>query len=214
MRLMAGIAELAAGVFLRIHLGKALRLGDIFGVTPDAELGDVGELRSNAGGVFGVLGEGAVAGLAVHMRVHTFRFGVGLLRVTPFTSLMTGVGDGTRGDFAEGVTPEVAVAAEAFWNKGAAQKQEESQAEEKNDGHTEEMRDVFERDHRGGVRTRDRNTNVRFYSAGEHRTIVRRSRLPVMRVTWKKLTRYQQSAIRGEPPADNSEQKTAHGSGL
>ena len=69
---MTGGAELSAGMFFGVDLGKALRFGDIFGVAADAEEGDVGFLWSESGGVVSMFCEGSMTGFAVDVGVRTF----------------------------------------------------------------------------------------------------------------------------------------------
>ena len=72
MRLVAGIAELTAGMLLGVDLRKTLGLGDVFGVAANAEMSDAGELGFYARGIVGVFGQRAVAGFAVDVSVDTF----------------------------------------------------------------------------------------------------------------------------------------------
>jgi hypothetical protein len=144
---MAGAAELAAGMLLRIDLRKTLGLGDIFGVAADAEMGNVRFLRRQGRWVVGVLCERAMTRFAIDVCVDAFGFGIGHVRVAPFAGFMACVGDWARGDLGEGVTAEVAVAPETFGDECAAKDKEEDQADEKDGGHTEEMGDVLQLDH-------------------------------------------------------------------
>jgi hypothetical protein len=71
VRLMTGGAELSAGMFFCVNLGKALRFGDIFGVATDAEEGDAGFFWSESGRVVSMFCEGSMTGFAVDVGVHT-----------------------------------------------------------------------------------------------------------------------------------------------
>jgi len=121
---MAGVAQLSPGVFLSVYLRKALGLGNIFGVTANAKMGDVRLLRGQGGGVVGVPGERPVAGFTVDVGVNAFRFGVGDIGMAAFAGLVAGVSNGARGDFADGVTTVGAIAPETLRNEGAAKDQE------------------------------------------------------------------------------------------
>jgi len=145
---MTGVAELAAGVFLGVHLWETLRFGDVFGMAANAKVRDVGFLWSHAGRIVGMLGQRAVAGLAVDVGMDTFRFRISNIRVTALAGLVTGEGDGTRGNLREGVTPIVAVAPETFGNESTAKGEEQDEADEENGSHAKEVRDIFERNHR------------------------------------------------------------------
>lgn len=147
MRVMTGVAELAAGMFLGINLWEALRLGDIFGMAANAKVCDVGLFRPEIRGIVGVFGERPVAGLTVDLNVSTVSFAVGHVGVTALAGLVTGVGDRARGDFRQGVAPIVTVLAKTFGEESAAQDDKENQANEENRGHAKQMRDVFERNH-------------------------------------------------------------------
>src|SRR5262249_15868316 len=144
MRLMTDVAERSAGVFLGVHLGKAGGLGAVFRVAADAEMRDVGQLGLHGDGIVGVFGQWTMAGLGVDVGVHAFCFGIRPLGMAPFTNLMAGVDDGTRGDFTEGITAIVSIAAETLWDEGAAKDEEEDQAERKDRSHAEEMDSVLQ----------------------------------------------------------------------
>jgi len=135
MRLMAGVAELPARMFLGVDLREPHRLSDIFGMATNAKVSDIRLLRRNATGIVGVLCQGAMAGLAVHVSVHTLRFGIGDTRMAPFTGLVAGVNDGPRSDFRYGIPAKMTIAPEALGNEGAAKDEEEEQADEENRGH-------------------------------------------------------------------------------
>lgn len=162
---MTGVAELSARVRLRVDLGEALRLGNIFGVTADAEMSDIGFLRSQSGRIVGMFGQRAVAGFAVYARMDAFCFGFGYVGVARFAGLMTRVGDWARTNFGERVATIVAIDPEAFWEKDATESEEEDEAESKHGGHAEEMRNVPKLDHGG---RRPDITNVRSYSVSAH----------------------------------------------
>ena len=144
---MAGVAKLPPGVFLSVYLRKALGLGNIFGVTTNAKMGDVRLLRGQACGVIGVLGERPVAGFTVDVGVNAFGFGVGDIGMAAFAGLVAGVSKGTRRDLADGVTTVVTIAPETFRNEGAAKDQEEDQTQDENTGHTEQVGDVLKLNH-------------------------------------------------------------------
>ena len=151
---MTAVAELAARVFLGVNLRETLRLGDIFGMTANAKVYDVGLSRRETSGIVGMFGEGPVAGLAIDLGVDTVSFGVGYIGVTALAGLVTGVGERTRSDLRQGFTPVVPVPAKAFREESAAQDNKENQAGKENRGHAKQMRDVFERNHRFGGLTR------------------------------------------------------------
>ncbi len=209
MRLVAGVARLTAGMFSGVHLGEALRLGDIFGVAADAELSDIGKLRGDAGGIVGMFGKGTMAGFAIDMGVDAFGLGVRFFGMAAFAGLMASVTKGMGSDFGDGVAPEVAIAAEALGDEGAAEDEEENEAGEENPGHAEEVGDVLEFDHSAPGKTGPR-ANVRLYSAGGHRTTVQKSRAFVMVVTGRKklLSLHWRLVISGR---GRSEQLTANG---
>ena len=56
VRLVADIAQRAAGVFGGDHLREVLRLGCVFFVAAAAQVGDVGQVGLSASGVVGVRG--------------------------------------------------------------------------------------------------------------------------------------------------------------
>lgn len=144
---MTGVAELPAGMLFGVDLREALRFGDVLGMAADTQMGDVGLLGCHARGIFGVLRERAMTGLTVDVGVNAFGFYVGLVGVTAIASLVARVGDWTRGDFCDGVTPEVAVAPEALRNEGTAEDKEKDQADEENGGHAKEMGNVLQLGH-------------------------------------------------------------------
>ena len=76
MRLVAGLAGDAVGVFGGIHLGKVFGLGGTGCMAANAEQGGVG-LAGSMRWIVGVLGERAVAGLAVHVGVFAGAFCLG-----------------------------------------------------------------------------------------------------------------------------------------
>lgn len=180
--LMAGVAELAAGMLLGVDLREALRLGDVFGVAADAEMGDVGFLRLHARGVVGVLGERAVAGLTVDVDVRAFRFGIGDVGMAGFAGVMAGINDGTCGDFGDGVAAKMAIAAKAFGNEGTTEDKEKNHADSEDGGHAKEMVDVLQFEHEVPA-TPQNGSHVRSYNAGEHRTTGHRSHSSVIQVT-------------------------------
>ena len=143
MRVMTGVAELAAGMFLGIHLREVLWLGDIFGMAANAQMYDIGLFWFETGGIVSVLGERPVAGLAVDLSVDTVSFGVGYIGVTALADLVTGIGDRARSDLRQGVAPVVTVLAKTLREESAAQDDKENQANEENRGHAKQMRDVF-----------------------------------------------------------------------
>ena len=99
MRLMARIAEHAAGVLGGGHLREGGRLSCVLFVAPAAEVGDIGELGDVGGGVIGMLGEGTVAGFAGDVGVLTGGASFGLVIVAQNALVLAGVGDGALTDF-------------------------------------------------------------------------------------------------------------------
>ena len=143
MRVMTGVAELAAGMFLGIHLREVLWLGDIFGMAANAQMYDIGLFWFETGGIVGMFGERPVACLAVDRSVDTVSFGVGDVGVTALADLVTGIGDRARSDLRQGVAPVMTVLAKTLREESAAQDDKENQANEENRGHAKQMRDVF-----------------------------------------------------------------------
>ena len=148
VRLMAGIAELTAGMFLGVDLRKAPGLSDVFGMAADAERGDFGQFRFCARGVVGMLRKRAVAGFAVDVGVDAFCLGLGDIGVAAFAGVMAGVGDRARGDFADGIAAKMAVAAEAVWDERTAENEEKNQADDEDRSHAKEMGNVLQLDHK------------------------------------------------------------------
>ena len=99
MRLMARIAEHAAGVLGGGHLREGRRLGRILFVTLAAEVGDIGELGDVGGGVVCMLREGTVAGFAGDVGVLTGGAGFGLVIVAQNALVLASVSDGALPDF-------------------------------------------------------------------------------------------------------------------
>ena len=95
-----------------------------------------------------MLCERSVAGFAVDMSVDTFCFGVRFFGMAPFAGLVARKVDGPGGDFGQGVTTEVAIATETFWDECGSEGKEEEQANEKHGSHTEKVRDVLNLNHR------------------------------------------------------------------
>ena len=135
------------GVFLSVYLRKALGLGNIFGVTTNAKMGDVRLLRGQAGGVVGMLGERPMARFAVDVGMDAFRFGIGDIGMAALAGLVAGVSNGARRDFGDGVATVVAIAPETFRNEGAAKNQEQDHSQEENTSHAKQVSDVLKPNH-------------------------------------------------------------------
>jgi len=114
VRLMARIAEHAAGVLGGDHLRKARGLGRVLFVTPAAEVGDSGQLGDVGGGVAGVLRQGTVAGFAGDVRVLAGGARFGFVIVAQNALVLAGVSNGEPADFFQRGGAEVAVLAEGL----------------------------------------------------------------------------------------------------
>ena len=144
MRLVALVAEHAAGVFRGDDLGEAFGLGGVLLMTASAEVGHIGKGGFLRGGIvgFGVGGLGAVAGFAGDMRVAAGGANFGLLVVTEDAGILSGVRDGTRANHVEGGGPVVAILAESFRHDGGPDDEKESQRGEEDEGRTDEVSGV------------------------------------------------------------------------
>ena len=99
VRLVARIAEHAAGVLGGDHLREGGRLGGVLFVAAAAEVGDIGQLGDVGGGVAGMLGEGTVAGFAGDVGVLAGGAGFGLVIVAQNALILAGVSDGALAEF-------------------------------------------------------------------------------------------------------------------
>lgn len=75
----------------------------------DAELRDIRQLRLDACGILGMLGERSVAGLAGDVRVAPGLFHIVDVVVAAFAGFMAGIGNGVSHDFVERGAPIEAV---------------------------------------------------------------------------------------------------------
>ena len=139
MRLMAGVAEGASGVFDSSDLGEPGGFGGILLMAAAAEVGDVGKLRDVGGRIVGMLGEGAVAGFAVDAGMFAGSLDLGHFVVAHDAGVLAGVGDGFLANEVEGAGPVVAVLAEAFRDDGGTDGEEQRKSREKDDGGADEM---------------------------------------------------------------------------
>jgi hypothetical protein len=109
---MAGVACHAARVLRGYDLRKPFRLSLIGLMADRAQDRCVGELWNNRGGIFGVLGERAMAGFAVNIGVLSLAFQIGLVGMAGFAGLVACEFYLARADVVHSAGTEVAVLAE------------------------------------------------------------------------------------------------------
>ena len=139
MRLVAGIAQHAAGMLGRDHLREALGLGRVLFMAAPAEVGYIGEDRLVGGRVVGMLRQRPVTGFAGHVGVLSGGARLALVVMTHQTHILAGESDGFRPDQRQRLGAVMAVLAESFRHHGGADGQKEAEAENKNYCRTYEM---------------------------------------------------------------------------
>lgn len=80
-----------------------------------------------------------MARFAINMSVFAFYLAVRNFGVAPFAGLMSGVDNGERCDFSNGMAPVVAVLAEAVGHHQGAQRKEGDNANDEHHRYAEEM---------------------------------------------------------------------------
>lgn len=179
---MTVAAKLPPGVLLGVYLRKTLWLRDVLGMASDAKMGNIWLLGRHARRVVGVLCQRAVAGLAVHVRVHTLPFGIRNIWVASLAGFVARISDWPRGNLSEGVPTVISILPKAFGKVRAAEDEEQDQADQEDPGHAKQMNNILELDHNGPVKRAIRS-NVCFYIASAHRTIGPNAHDFVRRVT-------------------------------
>jgi hypothetical protein len=149
-----------------MNLWEIHRLGVVRFVAPNAEHGGIELRRRRIRRILCVLHLRSVTGFAGYARVATGLFHIQDLAVAGFADFVASIGNRLGHDFLEGVTPEMAIAAKALGDKAASKDKKENQARKEDSGHTKEVVEVFELNHR--LMDRPSISNVRSYSVRVH----------------------------------------------
>ena len=121
---MAGFAGNAVGVVRGIDLRKSLGLGGTRRVASRAQHRGIRLYRRYRGWIVGVLGQRAVAGFAVHMRMLALALHIEDVGVAGFACLVAGELHRTGRNLADCSAAVVAILSEALWNHETVERQE------------------------------------------------------------------------------------------
>lgn len=119
MRLVAGVASRAAGVFGSDYLREIFGFGRVLLVASPAKIGDIGEFRRDRTRVVGMFGQRTVAGFAGDVRMFAGGAELRLVVVAHHAGILAGVARGAGADQVEGPRPVMAELAEVLWNDGS-----------------------------------------------------------------------------------------------
>jgi hypothetical protein len=144
VRLVAGVAGSAAGMFRCDNLRKPLGLGCVLFVADAAEAGDLRELGDDGAGIVGMLGERAVAAFAGYVGVFAGGAGFGLVVVAQDAGILAGVGDGTLADGGQGAGAVVAVLSEVLGDYRRSDGEENADSGEQDEGGSDQMSRIME----------------------------------------------------------------------
>jgi hypothetical protein len=139
VRLMALIADHAAGMLGCNHLREGPRLGSVLFVAAPAEIGDVGQLGNVPRRVVRMLCQRAMARFAgdVSVLAGCPRLGFGIM--TDNAGILPCVRDGPLPHHGQGAGTIVAVLSKGFGDDRAAQYQKGGQASQQNQGRPNQM---------------------------------------------------------------------------
>ena len=146
---MAGIAGQSGGVVGGSDLRETFRLGRVRFVALYTEHRRVELGRLHRGRIVGMLGERAVAGLTIDVRVLAVLFLVEDVGMAGLTSLMAREVDGAGSDLGHRGPAVVPVLSKTFWNQESADDQEQEDARDKYRGQSEKVSGIFESLHSG-----------------------------------------------------------------
>lgn len=133
---------------------KVSRLGRVGFVATDAEYRRIELLGSYRCRIIGMLGQGAMARLTIHVGVLAVLFLFENVRVTTLAGLMTGVIDRPGSDFRQGIAAIVSVLPETLGDEETSDNQEQDQAGQKDTCHPEQMPRILEDIHVARTRSR------------------------------------------------------------
>jgi len=140
---MAGIAGEPAGVVYRGNLREGSRFGDVCLVTAGAKHGGVQFCWLERSGVFRMLGERPMTGLARHSLVFTLCFRFQNVGMAALASLVAAKGNRATCDFGDGISAVVSVLSEGARNQHAAQHEEDDEPHQKDCCQPEEVTCIF-----------------------------------------------------------------------
>ena len=126
------------------YLGEGFGLRLVFLMAAHAQGGDLGECRLECGGIVGMFGERAVAGLAGDVGVLALGADLRLIIVAHDAGVLAGVGNGVLADGREGAGAVVSVLAEAFGHDGAADHHENAEAGQQDQGGPDQVSGIAE----------------------------------------------------------------------
>jgi len=148
MRLMAGLARLAAGMLFGIHLRKSHRLRQIRLMASWTQHQRVRQFGNHLGGIGDMLFLRAMTGLAVHARMFARVLGFDDVAVAVLAGLVAGVVDGTGGKFRQCIPAKVPVLTKAARYQCGTQPHEEKESCGKDRREPEKMLRILEPIHR------------------------------------------------------------------